>query len=554
MSKHAAHFKKPNEASIQTNASAFTFGKPSTSASSGETLDPAQTQLMPTLTDSPSEGAHVSISTTQKVPASASASSMPTISEADAPKDAPRTSNIGMLKHHRLWWSFIIIVVVLCAAYVAAGMYFGSHLMYRTTLGGRDVSFMDEQALSKVLAQDVENYNLHVSGQGADFTLTQADVNLSVDTEAVAAQTIQTYAPGYAWIMQLFHPVEGVINETPSFDEAGLRAKVGEYVDTFNKEATNPVDAFAQLDEASGAFVIQESHVGTALDKESVAKEIEQALTAFLSEATLSEESLLKPTLTADNPDLKAITDKANKALDLQISVMYKKEELAQITKALLAKALHVADTKTLSCDQSAIETWGQDEVLPKINTNDSTKIPKINYEKLTQLLNESVNNLANTPIALPVSILRTTPAGAPPESEGAHERGRHIDINLTNQYARLYDESGGILWQSWLVSGKNGPHATPTGTYSINSKNRNQTLIGADTNHDGEPDYKSHVDYWMPFIGNMVGLHDAPWRRAFGGKIYQSSGSHGCINLPPSKAAELYGLINVGDTVIVHW
>ncbi|MEE1273363.1 MAG: L,D-transpeptidase, partial [Olegusella sp.] len=61
-------------------------------------------------------------------------------------------------------------------------------------------------------------------------------------------------------------------------------------------------------------------------------------------------------------------------------------------------------------------------------------------------------------------------------------------------------------------------------------------------------------VTYWMPFIGNDVGLHDASWRSQFGGSIYQYNGSHGCVNLPTDKAAQLYGLTRVGDKVIVHW
>ena len=34
---------------------------------------------------------------------------------------------------------------------------------------------------------------------------------------------------------------------------------------------------------------------------------------------------------------------------------------------------------------------------------------------------------------------------------------------------------------------------------------------------------------------------HDASWRSNFGGNIYKTSGSHGCINLPRSKAQVLY-------------
>ena len=56
-----------------------------------------------------------------------------------------------------------------------------------------------------------------------------------------------------------------------------------------------------------------------------------------------------------------------------------------------------------------------------------------------------------------------------------------------------------------------------------------------------------------MCFLGNGYGLHDATWRSSFGGDIYKYSGSHGCVNLPPSKAGELYDLISVGTIVIIH-
>ena len=58
-----------------------------------------------------------------------------------------------------------------------------------------------------------------------------------------------------------------------------------------------------------------------------------------------------------------------------------------------------------------------------------------------------------------------------------------------------------------------------------------------------------------MPFIGNVYALHDAPWQPDFGGTMYRDGyGSHGCVNLPPSKAAELYNIVDVGTVVVVHW
>ena len=61
-------------------------------------------------------------------------------------------------------------------------------------------------------------------------------------------------------------------------------------------------------------------------------------------------------------------------------------------------------------------------------------------------------------------------------------------------------------------------------------------------------------MSYWVPFIDNLYAFHDASWRSRFGGSIYQTDGSHGCINLPSAKAEELYDLAKVGDVVVVHY
>ena len=140
----------------------------------------------------------------------------------------------------------------------------------------------------------------------------------------------------------------------------------------------------------------------------------------------------------------------------------------------------------------------------------------------------------------------------------GAKERGRHIDINLTTQFARFYDTDGKVIWDSYCVSGgwdieKGGMHHTPTGEFAIQAKETNRILTGADTDKDGKPDYESFVYYWMPFLDYDYGLHDATWRDEFGGDIYTWWGSHGCVNLPLDKAEELFNLVNVGDPVVVH-
>lgn len=50
------------------------------------------------------------------------------------------------------------------------------------------------------------------------------------------------------------------------------------------------------------------------------------------------------------------------------------------------------------------------------------------------------------------------------------------------------------------------------------------------------------------------MGIHDADWRREFGGEIYRTNGSHGCINTPPEVMSELYELVEIGTPVVTFY
>ena len=130
----------------------------------------------------------------------------------------------------------------------------------------------------------------------------------------------------------------------------------------------------------------------------------------------------------------------------------------------------------------------------------------------------------------------------------------RYIDVDRTEQHARFYGDDGSIIWESDVVTGQpNKGHDTPAGVWSITSREHGGINLRGPVGDDGEPEWDSHVQYWMGVVGSAVGFHNAPWRSQFGGNIYTWYGSHGCINLSMEKADELYNVIQVGDVCIVH-
>lgn len=120
-----------------------------------------------------------------------------------------------------------------------------------------------------------------------------------------------------------------------------------------------------------------------------------------------------------------------------------------------------------------------------------------------------------------------------------------YVDVNIAAQ-TMTYFENGEIKLQSPCVTGNvNRGDGTPCGTFSIINKVPGKYLIG--------PTWKCWVNRWMQFTSDHIGLHDATWRKSFGDNIYQTDGSHGCVNLPNDVAASLYDMVSIGTTVVVH-
>lgn len=117
-----------------------------------------------------------------------------------------------------------------------------------------------------------------------------------------------------------------------------------------------------------------------------------------------------------------------------------------------------------------------------------------------------------------------------------------YVIVDKSEQRLFLYHNNE-LQISTVVTTGKN---STPsdTGKFQIYSKQEGRYLTGTG--------YRAWVDYWMPYNGGE-GLHDANWHNIFGTDSYQTNGSHGCVNLPPAIAKDIYNNVFVGTTVLVH-
>lgn len=126
-----------------------------------------------------------------------------------------------------------------------------------------------------------------------------------------------------------------------------------------------------------------------------------------------------------------------------------------------------------------------------------------------------------------------------------------YAEVDLTGQHVYLVKD-GAVIWDAPCVTGNiSKKYDTPPGIFPLTYKQKDKVLRGA-KRADGTYEYESPVSFWMPFNGG-IGFHDANWRSSFGGEIYKTGGSHGCINLPPDRVPAFYEQVYKGMPVICY-
>ena len=131
-------------------------------------------------------------------------------------------------------------------------------------------------------------------------------------------------------------------------------------------------------------------------------------------------------------------------------------------------------------------------------------------------------------------------------DRSGTDDMRTYVEVNISMQHLWFYKEHALVIVGDVVTGCVAKKTETQTGIYPIAYKESPATLIPSNETN-GTP-----VTYWMPFYDGQ-GLHDANWRQAFGGQIYQTSGSHGCVNMPRYLAETIFNQAPTGTPVVLY-
>lgn len=457
-----------------------------------------------------------------------------------------------------------IIVAVLAVIYIAGALFFSSHYLPNTTIGDDDISLMTADAVASDLEAESKSYTMEVSGEGLDLTIDATDSGVNIDADSVANNAMNSFS-AWEWPVLVFqsHDYSNLLQY--AYDGSTLGKTIKQAVNKVNKTATAPTDATIAYDSSQGQFVVQKEKAGTKLDYNKVMDKVTQAVMSMTEKVTTTDDELQQPSVTSTDSRLATAAQNANAYLKANLKLTMDGKKVATVDADQISEWVTLDKDLNPSFDSDALKTWvanlasevdtvGAKRTLTTTNGGTYTVSGgdygwSIDQSSLITKLENAIKNGKTGTLKIPCSS-----EGNAYSTSGNDIGKRYVDVNLSTQHAVMY-VNGKKVWEADVVTGKpDGEHNTPTGVYYIKNKESPSTLIGQMISGTNTPAYRTEVQYWMPFVENYIGFHDATWQSAFGGTRYKDGyGSHGCVNLSLSKAGALYDVIQIGDPVVVH-
>lgn len=444
------------------------------------------------------------------------------------------------------------LLLVLLIFYFLLSIYYNKHFYNNTVINGIDASSMSVKEVETAINKHAKSYILTLeerSNKSEQIYGEDIDLHGVFDGELSEMLDEQN---GFAWPIYIIKSRELKAPTVLEYDDALLKESINRLMCLSKENTVKPVNAHISEYGENGYRIIPEKQ-GAKVKKVKLIEVIKEAVLELEPVISLEEKGCYEePKIDSNNPKLKKALDEVNQLVSANIIYEFG-EDTEVVDGKRISEWILVDEKNVVHLNKDGIREF-VDYIGRNYNSFGRVRTIKTSYGKTIKVsggdygwwLNRGKEVKELTDMILEGKQEVKEPAYFQTASRyGEDDIGdTYVEINLTAQHLFFYKE-GKLIVETDFVSGNvSRNYGTPTGTYPIQYKENDATLNGED--------YSTPVKYWMPFNGN-IGMHDAPWRREFGKKIYLTGGSHGCINMPPAAAKKVFDNIKRGVAVIVY-
>ena len=452
--------------------------------------------------------------------------------------------------------SIFAALLVMFGLYIGLAIYYSDGFSYGTYINGIYCTGKSISQVSEELNDSFKERVAIVDAGDKTYSIDLDKIGYSYDFE----RPLKAYLDNqnsYLWIMNLSSAKSGqILNPYGEYDEALLKNEV----DSMKLEKlSEPHSVLLSLSEDAG-YVLHDGKIRIA-DTDASYKYIADSLKNGQMAIVLDDSCYTSIPYSESEKLLIDLYNSVSEFQNRDYSYDFG-DERVRLSQYTLASMLTVdedgypqiqRDGDGIILDEENVEQSLEKAFVPfetynnhDFVTHDGTKIHldsgtwgnKVNLSAEVKYFTDEVKNGTDAFEREPeYSVLK---GGSGSEDIG----NTYIEVDIDNQHM-YYFENGSLKLETDVVTGKlSTKQGTPRGVYYIYSKKSPAVLKG--------PGYAEHVKFWMP-IYKGIGIHDSSWRVDYGGDIYKSGGSHGCINTPKDKVGELYEYVEVGTPVIVY-
>lgn len=449
----------------------------------------------------------------------------------------------------------LVALLSLLGLYGAGMYYFQDKFFLNTRINGVNVSEMTVEQVEEMIAIQINSYQLEIVERGGESEVITAE---EIDYHYVSNGEVQTFLDSqklYTWPLYYWKGISYTFDTSAQFDQELLEQTVDVLECLDEEKAVAPKNAY--LDYLEGKFQVLPEVEGNLLEREKTVNLIYEAVSKDVRKISLEDMNCYQiPAKRQNDTGLAATCDKLNTYISTDIVYLF-----GSNTETLNGEIIR----PWLTYDEEGNVEISMDEIYEYVYqlaekydtvdkprefvTHDGEKVSVegghygwlIDQEtEAAELLTLIQNGTQGTRYAV---FAQTAVSW-----ENSDLGDTYIEIDLGSQHVWMYEDGEEIV-STDCVSGTmtKSDCITPSGTYTLYYKESPSVLKGENN------EYETEVTYWMPF-NDGIGLHDATWRSSFGGEIYKTNGSHGCINLPLKAAKEIYEHVYDGIPIICYY
>jgi hypothetical protein len=445
----------------------------------------------------------------------------------------------------------IISITIFLALYLSMSIYFNTHFYFGSTINNINAFGKTVDQLDKALALKCETYTLElIERNGVTEQIKSADIGLKYNAKE-KIQDLKDKQQSFRWINALFNGKDLKIDGIVTYDEKLLKERFDKLSCFDSEKIIEPKNANFKY--SDNGYVIVNEVMGTKVSSEPLYANVSNSILSGETTIDLEKKNYyINPKYTSNSKEVIDTKILLNKYIASKITYTFTggKEVL---NGSIIHDWIKVDENLAISFDETKMKDY-----LAKVNDNYDTYGKQrefaTSYGTTIKTSGGDYGWLVNRKgeVADLITTIKDgqTVAKEPRYLQTAitHEindiGNTYVEINLTKQHLWFYKD-GKLITDGDIITGNVSKNfSTPTGVYSILYKERNATLKG-----EG---YSTPVAVFMPFIGG-IGIHDAIWKETFGGTIYLTKGSHGCINSPPALAQKIFDNIDPGTPVVCY-